>query len=142
MAVSHHFSELVEPWCEVLLIDLSPCGMDWVRGSSDGLFDGWYRLGCELTVDDGLIPMIVVGIEDVIGGRGSVIRGGSSWTNVGAVGDNKVVPEIKVKRGCGWCMCWPPVPSIIVIIGDRGNGVVWVACAQLVLYALLSELVL
>ncbi len=98
-----HVTELVEGGMEVSLVDLLPGGSTgWARGSGNGFFDDWYRLECELMVLYRLVP-VAGAVEVVIGRRGSVIGGISASGEVGTVGDNKVIPEVKIKCGCGWC---------------------------------------
>lgn len=49
-------------WCEMSLIDLLPGRSDQIGWSGDWFHDDWYRLGCELPVLYGLIPLNDAGI--------------------------------------------------------------------------------
>ncbi len=97
--------------------------MGRARGASDGLLDGWYRLGCELPVLYGLVPTNDTGIVGVIRGRGSVVRGTGSCREVGAIWDEKVVPKVVwVEQGCR-CFSWNPgIPKMVAGIIPRSDG--------------------
>ncbi len=68
---------------------------------------------------------------------------GEACGEVGTVGNCEVIPEvIRIEWGWGWCSWNPciPVTSDITIVGSEGP--VWMACAQLVPYTLLSKIIL
>ncbi len=58
-----------------------------------------------------------------------MIRGTAFCWQVGAVWNEKIIPEVaRIEWGWGWCSMYPCMPgSDVTIVG--GNGVVWIACA-------------
>ncbi len=79
--------EVVGSWCKMSLVDLLPGRSDWIGRSGDWFHDGWYRLGCELPVLYGLVPLddtriIVCGTEKGSDGE------------VGIEGNGKVITEV------------------------------------------------
>ncbi len=103
----------------VILLD----GLSGTGGSGDGLFNNWYRLGCELPVLYGLVPIIDIGIGGGVGGRGSVVRGTSSHGEVGTVRNGKIVPEVtRIEQGCGCCNGCPGIPKMVVGDTPRSGG--------------------
>ncbi len=99
-----------ESWCKMSLIDLSPGRSDWAGWSGDWLRDGWYRLGCELLVLYGLIPLDDAGI--VVCGTKKGFDG-----EVGIEGNGKIIPEV---AGIIWERGWssggillPSIPKMV-----------------------------
>ncbi len=71
----------------------------------------------------GLVPVIDTGIAVVIWGRSSVVRRACSCREVGAVGNEKVVPKVVwVKQGWGCCMWNPGIPKTVAGITPGSDG--------------------
>ncbi len=70
-----------------------------------------------------------------------MIGGTISCWEVGAIGNEEIISEVAgIEWGWGWYSIYSCMPgSDVTIMG--GNGAVWMACAQLVSYALLGEVV-
>ncbi len=123
-------------WCEMLLIDLSPGRSDWVGWSGDWFHDGWYRLGCELLVLYGLIPLGDAGVVTCGTEKGSD-------REVGIKGNGKIIPEVtRIVQGRGWCSRGILLPSIPKTVNsakfERQEPAAAIAF-QLALYLVLGE---
>lgn len=69
-------------------------------------------------------------------------RTGSCW-EVGTVWDGKIIPEVtRIEWDWEWCSWYPCIPVTCDVTVMGSDGPVRVACAQLVLYTLLGEVVL
>ncbi len=79
--------------CEALPINVLPV----VGRTGDGFLDCSYRLGCELSVLYGLVPVMDVPIT--CWGRGSVVWGTVVGGEVGAVRNGNIVPGL---AGANW----------------------------------------